>query len=251
MTGAEGPLARVARADRLLVGCDFDGTLSPIVEVPDEARADAAAVDALDRLAHLPATHAAIVSGRARATLARLTDLAASPIHLVGSHGAEFDGEPALTDERRRRRDRIREELSRIAPDFAGSIVEPKPTGVAFHYRRVPERLRAAAAHAARQGPGRRPGVTVREGHMVVELLVCRADKGAALDRLRRQFGASSTLFVGDDRTDEDAFRVLGPADLGVKVGPGETAATLRIGGQDGVAPLLARLYELRRAASD
>lgn len=242
-----GGLARVAATARLLVACDFDGTLSPIVDVPDEARPDPAAVTALSRLAALPGTEAAIVSGRSRAALAELTGLTDSSIRLVGSHGAEFDAAPELSEESARRLAEVEAELRRLAPDFGGSIVEPKPTGVAFHYRLVPERLREAAARAAREGPGRRPGVIVREGHMVVELLVCRADKGRAIERLREETHASATLFVGDDRTDEDAFCRLGPRDLGVKVGPGETAATVRIEGQPDVAPLLERVYDLRR----
>lgn len=246
MTDPDTALSRLAAADRLLVGCDFDGTLSPIVDVPEEARPDADALSALRRLADLPGTEGAIVSGRARAVLARLTGLADSPIRLIGSHGAEFDGEPILTGESARRLTEIERELRRLAPDYEGAIVEPKPTGVAFHYRRVPVRLHEAAARAAREGPGRRPGVILREGHMVVELLVCRADKGRALERLMRETGADATLFVGDDRTDEDAFCRLGPGDLGVKVGPGDTAAALRVDGQDAVAPLLDRLYELR-----
>jgi len=247
MTDRDDALARLAGATPLLVGCDFDGTLAPIVDVPDDARPDPAALAALSRLAVLPVTDVAIVSGRARAALARLTGLAGTPIRLIGSHGAEFDGEPALTDEGARRLTRLEEELRALAADFDGAIVESKPTGVAFHYRRVPERLREAAARAAREGPGRRPAVLMREGHMVVELLVSRADKGRALDRLRGETGAEATLFVGDDRTDEDAFSRLGPDDLGVKVGPGETAAALRIEGQEEVAPFLERLYELRR----
>ena len=248
MSDPERSLARLAGADHLLVACDFDGTLSPIAEVPDDARPDPAALAALDRLARLPRTAGAIVSGRARAVLARLAGLPGSPLRLIGSHGAEFDGALELTAEGRRRLTEVERDIRRVAPDFEGAIVESKPTGVAFHFRAVPERWREAAARAAREGPGRRPGVIVREGHMVVELLVCRADKGAALERLRLETGASATVFLGDDRTDEDAFGRLGPEDLGVKVGPGETAAVLRIEGQEAVGPLLERLYELRRA---
>lgn len=250
MTDRDTALARLAGATPLLVGCDFDGTLAPIVELPQDARPDEGALAALSRLADLPGTEVAIVSGRARAVLARLTGLADSPIRLIGSHGAEFGAAPALSDEDARRLTDIEAELHRLAPDFEGAIVEPKPTGVAFHFRRAPERLRAAAARAAREGPGRRPGVLVREGHMVVELLVCPADKGRAVERLRDETGAEATLFVGDDRTDEDAFGRLGPRDLGVKVGPGDTAAALRIEGQEEVASLLERLYELRRTRS-
>ncbi|MGH7541890.1 MAG: trehalose-phosphatase, partial [Gemmatimonadota bacterium] len=119
----------------------------------------------------------------------------------------------------------------------------------AFHYRRVANGSKERAEAAALAGPASRAGVHVRRGHQVVELLVVGADKGEALDRLRRELGADAVLFVGDDRTDEDAFARLRPgADLGVKVGPGPTRATARIAGQPDVGPLLRTLLSLREA---
>lgn len=246
------PLDRLATAERLLVACDFDGTLSPIVPRPGDARPDPEALAALEALAGLDRTEVAIVSGRSRSTLAALLGRPVPGIRLVGSHGAEYDGNAALSDDERCRRETLERRLERLAAEHDGALVEVKPTGVAFHYRRVDPPRREAAARAARSvrdDPGL-PDVLVHEGHMVVEFLVRAADKGTALDRLRRDAHAAATLFVGDDRTDEDAFRRLGPADLGVKVGSGETAAGHRIGTQADVAPLLARVYALRRAAT-
>ena len=55
------------------------------------------------------------------------------------------------------------------------------------------------------------------------------ADKGAALRRLRDELGAAGALYLGDDVTDEDGFRALGPGDVSVKIGDGETAADHRV----------------------
>jgi trehalose 6-phosphate phosphatase len=63
----------------------------------------------------------------------------------------------------------------------------------------------------------------------VLELAVTDADEGTALSRLRDDLAAVATVYLGDDRTDEDAFRVLSPSDLAVKVGEGETAARYRV----------------------
>ena len=79
-----------AGARRLLVTSDFDGTLSPIVSNPADARPLPAAGRALVALADLPSTSVALISGRALRDLRTLSSMP-STVHLVGSHGAEFD----------------------------------------------------------------------------------------------------------------------------------------------------------------
>jgi trehalose-phosphatase len=81
-------------------------------------------------------------------------------------------------------------------------------------------RARAAAAAI--------PGLTVRDGKDVLEFSVRSATKGGAIQRLRSLTSATATFYAGDDVTDEDAFAVLEPGDLGVKVGQGPTAAAFR-----------------------
>src|SRR5690349_2332610 len=81
---------RVARVPWLLVACDYDGTLAPIVEDPTKAAPLLEAVAAIRALAALPQTSVAVISGRALRDLAALSRLPAE-VHLVGSHGSEFD----------------------------------------------------------------------------------------------------------------------------------------------------------------
>ena len=83
-------LAQLARTPRLLVACDYDGTLAPIVPDPQRAVPLPETVTALRALAALPATTTAVISGRALRDLAVLSRLPAE-VHLVGSHGSEFD----------------------------------------------------------------------------------------------------------------------------------------------------------------
>lgn len=253
----EEDLARLARAETLLVASDFDGTLAPIVDHPDGVEADRDAVRALVSLSELPRTHVAVISGRSRDVLRGFLGEAAPRMRLAGSHGAEAGGagvggaEPGagairLTDEQHRALDRAVARLEELAGRYEGALVERKPLGVAFHYRRVCPGGRERASEEAR-ALLRGVGAGIRPGHEVVELSMVEADKGRALESLRREVGATATLFVGDDVTDEDAFDRLGPSDLGVKVGPGDTKATARIESQDEVAPLLRRLHEMRR----
>ena len=83
-------LGRVARVPQLLIGCDYDGTLAPLVDDPSKADPLTEAVAAVRSLASLPQTTVAVVSGRSLRDLATLSRLP-SEIHLVGSHGSEFD----------------------------------------------------------------------------------------------------------------------------------------------------------------
>src|SRR5690606_7347569 len=66
-------LERVAREPELLVVSDYDGTIAPIVRDPSQARPWPGAIRALGRIAELPRTHAAMISGRSRADLAALS----------------------------------------------------------------------------------------------------------------------------------------------------------------------------------
>src|SRR6185436_16727348 len=83
-------VGRIARVPLLLVACDYDGTLAPIVEDPSTAVPLPESVAAVRALAALPQTTVAVVSGRALRDLAALSRLP-SEVYLVGSHGSEFD----------------------------------------------------------------------------------------------------------------------------------------------------------------
>ncbi len=240
-------LERLARTPVLLVATDYDGTLAPIVENPADAVPDREAIVALRALAALPQTHAAIISGRALAELASLSG-APDEIHLVGSHGSEFDADflRSLTPEQDRLRARVLDELESIARSGDGFLVERKPASVAFHFRNATDADADRAIREIAEGPARFEGVHVKDGKKVVELCVLETNKGRALEALRRRCGASAVLFLGDDVTDEDAFVTLTGPDVGVKVGPGESVATLRLGDTHEVARTLAQLADLR-----
>ena len=83
-------VVRIARTPNLLVACDYDGTLAPIVDDPTKAWPLPEAVAAVRSLAALPQTTVAVISGRSLRDLAALSRLP-SEVHLVGSHGSEFD----------------------------------------------------------------------------------------------------------------------------------------------------------------
>ena len=79
----------------------------------------------------------------------------------------------------------------------------------------------------------------------MLEVAVTDADKGSALVRLRDELGAAAVLYLGDDITDEDGFRTLGPDDVPVKIGDGDTAARHRLGSPADALLLLEHLADL------
>ncbi|MDQ1423304.1 MAG: hypothetical protein QOD72_802, partial [Acidimicrobiaceae bacterium] len=232
----------------LLVACDYDGTLAPIVDDPSHALPMPEAVAALRTLASLPDTHVAVISGRSLRDLAVLSRLP-SEVHLVGSHGSEFDlgFATTLSDDARQRLTTVRAALTAIADRTPGAWVESKPASAALHVRTSSPEDAERAVRQALAGPGRLNGITAREGKRVAELLVVGTNKGRALTQLRHNVAAGAVLFIGDDVTDEDAFRTLAGPDVGVKVGEGPSLAAYRVDSPTDAAVLLARICDLRQ----
>ncbi len=250
-------LERLAHTPELLVALDFDGTLSPEVDRPEDARALPEARDAVLALMALPHTRVALVSGRAMDSLLHVSDLPDEAL-LIGSHGVEerLDSPVrlALSDEEKEGLARLLVALERIADDFDGVWVEKKPAGYALHTRLAVEADRAAAqARARADAATAAEGLTVRLGKNVLEFSVRGTTKGDAVRVLREFTGATAVLFAGDDVTDEDGFTALGAGtdDLGLKAGRGATAAEHRVGGPQDVAVVLGTLAELRAKALD
>ncbi len=243
----EEAMRLVASTEHLLVASDFDGTLAEIVNRPELAVAHPGAIAALDDLAALPATDAAVISGRTRADLALLTGQPAA-LTLVGGHGAEWSDRLDLTGAQEEALDAATKLVEEVAARHHGSLVERKQTSAVLHTRGIEEPVEAErAATAVREAAADIPGVMVLDGKQVVELTVTPHTKGSALATLRRRVAATAAMFVGDDLTDETAFEVLGPSDLAVKVGPGPTSALHRVATVPEVVDLLERLLDLRR----
>jgi trehalose 6-phosphate phosphatase len=239
-------LTSAAKAPRLLVTSDFDGTLAPIVNNPADARPLPEAARALIELADLPATVAALISGRALDTLHTLSSMPETVL-LVGSHGAEFAaGFSHDIDESLLRT--IFDTLNAIAAERPGVAVELKPASVALHVRNASADDGQAALAAAREAAGSWDAQAT-EGKAVLEFAVISTDKGEAVDILRDQHDIDAVVFFGDDVTDEKAFRRLRDSDVGVKVGPGETLARYRIETPDDVAAALEFLCDARETA--
>jgi trehalose 6-phosphate phosphatase len=224
------PLSRFAPAALFL---DFDGTLVELASSPGAIAVPGGLAALLDRLSARLGGRLAIVSGRAIDDLKR--HLGGCAAVLSGSHGAELlysDGRripvsapPGLAE--------ARESVRRFAAGAAGLLVEDKPAGVALHYRLAPERGQEVDSFL--ETLAGRSGLALQRGKMVAELRPEGSDKGKVVRRLMGEppFAGARPVFVGDDLTDEDAFRAADSlGGEGVLVGPARpSAARWRLGG--------------------
>ena len=240
-------LTELAQIPQILVATDYDGTIAPIVNDPMRAVPDREVAVALRSLALLDQTAVGIISSRALRDLAALSRLPAE-IHLVGSHGSEFDVDFALQmdEATQARRDALGEQLADICRRYPGTSLEQKPASVAFHTRNADADVVADAVAEVEALAAADDSLVYRTGKMVSEIGVMAADKGKALEVLRANVSATAVLYVGDDTTDEVAFASLSGPDVGVKVGDGETIAAHRIGDTADVALMLSTLCSLR-----
>lgn len=251
--GLVDELRRLAALETVLVALDFDGTLAPEVDVPDEARALPAAIEQLESLQRSPGVTIAFVSGRSLASL----DVVVPPsvtAAMIGSHGLELrlapgDEVPAIDAADRARVDALLDALAPLVEAVDGAWIEHKPAGFAVHTRVVEADAAAALQTAVREAAAALDAaLTVRDGKNVVEFAVRDATKGDGLRALRSRVQPDAVLFAGDDVTDEDALAVLEPGDLGIKVGSAATVATWRVEGPQQLALALAALVAARSA---
>jgi trehalose 6-phosphate phosphatase len=246
-----GALRELARARRLLVALDFDGTLAPEVDSPEQARAIPEAREAVLALLKLPNTRVALVSGRALRSLIEVADLP-DTVLLVGSHGIELrlddpDDRVSLDTAEIEQVEVLQEVLGEVADSIDQVWLEVKPAGFALHTRLATEHnSRVAHLVALSEANAEVDGLTVREGKNVLEFSVRSTTKGEAVEHLRRYVAADAVFYAGDDVTDEDAFAALLPHDVGVKSGPGDTEATFRVTGPSEIAAVLTALATFR-----
>lgn len=263
MTGYAEAVRGIAASDRLLIALDFDGTLSQLSDEPMAVRMIPAARTALERLAALPDTTVAFVSGRSLVDLRVIAEHGDdSPFYLAGSHGAEFwapgvgVGVGVVESETDEAETGLRDRLFRAAEEATtgldGVWVEPKTFGFALHTRLATADTADAANSAvdaivAADAPHWRR----RTGKDIVEFAFRHEGKDSAVAALRDRLGATAVLFAGDDVTDEDAIASLGEGDLGVRVGGGPSAASVFVTDVEDMAALLEVLATERGALQE
>jgi alpha,alpha-trehalase len=233
---------------------DYDGTLTPIVDDPKEATLPEKTRQVIRRLAKYYSV--AVISGRDLGDVQTMVDI--DNIAYAGSHGFDIAGpggkyrneemgQPFLSVI-----GRAEQELREVASDIPGARIEHKRFAVTLHYRqvrsadinRLKRRFDRVSAHY--------PELRKSGGKKVIELRPnIDWDKGKALLYLLKALYTDSSkvvpLYIGDDITDEDAFRAI--SDRGVTIVVGreklETAAHYALRDPNEGAKFLQDLAEL------
>lgn len=243
---------RLRAARGLLLCTDFDGTLTGIVDDPDAPEIGDANRESLRRLAASPRVEVAVVSGRALDDLRDRVGL--DGVTYAGNHGLELHRDGRTTAHPVARShgadvETVRDAVVERVGDIQGLVVEDKDLTVTVHYRNAPaerrDEIRDAVFEAVdRHAPDR---VRTSTGKAVVELRPAVPwDKGSVVRLLVEDVGRGwLPVYVGDDTTDEDAFRALADVGgLGVRVGDEPTAASYRIPDPTAVERLLSWLAD-------
>jgi trehalose-phosphatase len=252
-------LSRRTAGRSLAVFCDYDGTLTPIVDRPEDARIDPEMLATLERLAET--TPVAIVSGRDLEDVERMVD--SDRLWFSGSHGFDVRtpaGEriqmdlgaaalPAL--------DQAAESLGLPIDGIEGAWLERKQFAIAVHYRATPERLIDDLHQLVEAEAEAHDQLRMTGGKKILELRpAVEWDKGRAILWLMDAMGLDSSevvpIFLGDDVTDEDGFVALRDLGVGIVVvdpqesmhGSWTTAAHDRLTSPGAVRELLDRFAE-------
>ena len=201
---------------RFALFLDYDGTLTPIVETPDRALLSPEVRRLLEELAaRVPV---AVVSGRDLRDVRKLVGI--DTLVYSGSHGYEIEGPGDLQAEHEGARaylpahDGAERELRGELGGVRGCLIERKRFSIAVHYRLVADADVAAVQAAVNAAADRYPSLRKTYGKKVFELQPALAwNKGEAVRFLLRALRLDREdvvpLFIGDDVTDEDAFRAL------------------------------------------
>ena len=234
---------------RLALFLDYDGTLTPLCDHPSQATLSPSVRNAIAACARRNDVDVSIVSGRALADVMGMVGL--PELTFAGNHGLEIGGaqmEHFVHEDLvhyRQRAEELGRELKRCEVD--GAWVEHKGPTLTYHYRAVDENRRANLIEEVRSLIAQY-GYQARDAHCAVEARPPIGwDKGrAVLHILRAHYGPAwseevRVIYVGDDQTDEDAFRFLAGLATTFRVGSVDTptAATLRLPDVNAVAALL------------
>ncbi|MFA5088640.1 MAG: trehalose-phosphatase [Candidatus Omnitrophota bacterium] len=209
---------------------DYDGTLTPLKDTPDQADLSAPVRRALRNLSGAPGVRLAIVSGRSLRNVKRKVGIAG--IIYAGNHGLEIDApgfkfQPPISSGFRAVIRNIRRDLRNKLSGIKGILAEDKGLTLSVHYRLAAKadvtKMRAAFNKAVKPYlVGKK--IKISRGKKVLEILPpVEWGKGHAVRWLIRRLGAGQKnalpIYIGDDVTDEAAFRAIRGQGLAIFVG--------------------------------
>ena len=217
----------IRTSSHVLLFLDYDGTLVPICKEPSLAKLSSEGKTLLRTLSKIPWLSMGIISGRPLKEVRKLVGI--KEICYAGNHGFEILF---------RRKNWIHPELKGFESNLGrvvlglknstkgikGVVVEDKRLTVSVHYRNLagtsPKNVLKIVSRVLEPYPGI---FTISRGKKVYEVRPrIKWGKGEAVVKLSQLLGFKTMpmkVYIGDDQTDEDAFRVLGKGDISIRVG--------------------------------
>jgi len=251
--------ARIQQAQDLFLFLDYDGTLTPIVSRPELALCPSEVKRYLEKLRDLSGIYLAIISGR---SIEDVREKVGVPgIVYVGNHGLEIEN-PAgrhkkiLASARKKELKRITQNLQNSLKEIPGILFEDKGPILSVHYRNAHQKFFTQVPQIVEAELEQwRNRWKMASGKKVLEIRPnINFNKGKAVKEILKTFPCQQLLpiYLGDDQTDEDAFRVLKGQGISVFVGMGKLSseADFFLKSPDEVQEFLFRCHEARRAGS-
>lgn len=260
-------ITKASKGKQIVMFLDYDGTLSPIVNDPEQAFMSEAMRTTVRKLARYFPT--AIVSGRCRDKVYNFVRL--GELYYAGSHGMDIKGPSKGSKHKKGTQavlfqpaseflpmiDEVYQQLLEIIKSTPGAMVENNKFCVSVHFRCVDEKKWTELAKQVGSVLEGYPGLRLTQGRKVLEIRpTIKWDKGKALEFLLESLGYANCsdvfpVYIGDDRTDEDAFKVLRQRGQGfgilVSKAPKDTNASYSLQEPSEVMAFLRRLVEWKR----
>ncbi|MBD3278777.1 MAG: trehalose-phosphatase [Candidatus Aegiribacteria sp.] len=236
---------------------DYDGTLTPIVKRPEDAVLPERTGKLLKELSEkMPVT---ILSGRDLQDVKAMVDI--EGLVYAGSHGFDVFGaevqlpEEVDADELTEQLDSAEEQLTPEVNDIQGARVERKKYAIALHYRETPDEEVEFLREISEKLADDHSMLKMTPGKKIFELRPdVDWDKGRALTALLNGMeenpSAAIPIYIGDDTTDEDAFREIRDSGIGILVndsGEGVSHAAFHLRDPEEVAGFLEKLLDFAR----
>ncbi|XP_021900663.1 probable trehalose-phosphate phosphatase D [Carica papaya] len=263
-------IVNASKGKQIVMFLDYDGTLSPIVDDPDRAYMTNEMKKAVKDVARYFPT--AIVTGRCKNKVRSFVKLAG--LYYAGSHGMDIKvpsksskynkGNQAVlfqpASEFLPMIDKVYKTLIEKTKSIPGAKIENNKFCVSVHYRCVDEKRWDTVAEQVKLVLNEYPKLKLSQGRKVLEIRpTIKWDKGKALEFLLESLGFANSedvlpVYIGDDRTDEDAFKVLRERGQGfgilVSKVPKQTKASYSLQEPSEVKLFLQRLVEWKRLSS-
>ncbi|ESW35633.1 hypothetical protein PHAVU_001G251300 [Phaseolus vulgaris] len=255
-----------SKGKQIVMFLDYDGTLSPIVEDPDRAFMSHSMRKTVRKLARCFPT--AIVTGRCKDKVYNFVQLA--ELYYAGSHGMDIKGPTRSSKYNKDAKaeailfqpasdflpmiDEVYQQLVEKTKSTPGAMVENNKFCLSVHFRCVDEKKWSDLARQVKSVLKEYPKLRLTQGRKVLEIRpTIKWDKGKALEFLLESLGLANCsdvfpVYIGDDRSDEDAFKKLRDRGQGfgilVSKFPKDTSASYSLQEPNEVMNFLQRLVE-------